>query len=63
MTSGEHSSSPRPIARKLEVMRFAHKISRGERGNAEFPSLSLNARPIKSRITWEMLEMSKWRRN
>jgi len=63
MTSGEHSSSPRPIARKLDVIRFAHKISRGERGNTEFPSLSLNARPIKSSMTWEMLEISRCRRN
>jgi hypothetical protein len=63
MMSGCASSSPSPIARNDEVIRFTQRISRGDRGKTEFPSLSLKASAIKSRITWEMFDISKCIRN
>lgn len=61
--SGWASSSPRPSAKKDDVIKFAHSISMGESGNTDFPSPSLNARPISRRRTCAILEIRRCSRN
>ena len=63
MTSEDADSRPRPMARNEEVIKFAKRISKGERGKAETPFLSWKARPMRRRTTWAMLEMRRWSKN
>ena len=56
-------SRPRPRASGELVTRFAHRISRGESGNTEFPAASLKARAMSSKITWAILDVRRCRRN
>src|SRR5947207_3241098 len=61
--SGCCFSKPYSKGKNYDVNRFTQRISRGDKGKTEFPSLSLKASANKSRITWEMLDISKCIRN
>lgn len=61
--SGCASSKPSPIARKDDVIKLVHRISKGESGKTEFPWSSLKARAIKRRMTWAMLDIKRCKRN